>query len=111
MSFQWGSDFPDASGMLLPLFHSRNFPPQNNHAYYQNARVDELLDTQEGEQDPERRQQMLVEIQQLIAADQPAIFFEHFKWFMPMTNTLEGYEVQPLWYWDAFARTLKPTSA
>jgi peptide/nickel transport system substrate-binding protein len=110
MDFTWGSDFPDASGMLLPLFHSRNVPPQNNHAYYNNPAVDKLLDDAEAEQDQEARTQMLIDAQKQIAADQPAIFFEHFKWFMPMSANLTGYTVTPLWYWDAFARDLKPAS-
>ncbi|MGE3797810.1 MAG: ABC transporter substrate-binding protein, partial [Thermomicrobiales bacterium] len=107
MNFQWGSDFPDASGMLLPLFHSRNFPPQNNHAYYSNPEVDALIDASESELDPEVRTQQLVDAQKLIAEDQPAVFFEHFKWFMPMSTSFTGYEVTPLWYWDAFARDLQ----
>jgi peptide/nickel transport system substrate-binding protein len=110
MNFQWGSDFPDASGMLLPLFHSKNFPPQNNHAYYSNPTVDKLLDDAEAEQDQAKRTQMLIDAQKQIAADQPMLFFEHFKWFMPMSKTLTGYTVTPLWYWDGFCRTLKPAS-
>ncbi len=108
LSFQWGSDFPDAAGNLIPLFLSRNFPPQNNHAFYKNPQVDKLLDDSEKELDEEKRRQMLVEAQKLIAADQPWIFFEHSKWYMPMTKGLTGYKVTALWYWDAFTRDLKP---
>jgi peptide/nickel transport system substrate-binding protein len=110
MNFQWGSDFPDASGMLLPLFHSKNFPPQNNHAYYKNPQVDKMLDEQEGEQDQAKRKQLLAAIQKQISDDQPVIFFEHFKWYFPMTKGITGYQVSPLWYWDAFARSLKPAT-
>jgi peptide/nickel transport system substrate-binding protein len=104
----WGSDFPDATGNLLPLFHSRNVPPQNNNARYSNARVDELLDAAEAEQDPEAREQMLIEAQQIVSDEQPEIFIDHFKWFMPLNNALTGYAPRPLWYWDAFCRELKP---
>jgi peptide/nickel transport system substrate-binding protein len=107
MSFQWGSDFPDASGMLLPLFHSKNFPPQNNHAYYKNPDVDKMLDEAEAEQSADKRKQLLVDIQKQIATDQPALFFEHYKWFMPMSKNITGYTVTPLWYWDGFCRNLK----
>jgi peptide/nickel transport system substrate-binding protein len=108
MSYNWASDFPDAAGNLIPLFHSRNFPPQNNHAYYNNPEVDGLLDASEAELDEEKRQQMLVDAQKLIAADQPWIFFEHNKWYMPMTKGITGYKITALWYWDAFTRDLKP---
>ncbi len=32
---QWGADFPDAAGILLPLLLSTNVPPQNNQSYLQ----------------------------------------------------------------------------
>jgi peptide/nickel transport system substrate-binding protein len=111
MSFQWGSDFPDAAGNLIPLFLSANFPPQNNHAYYSNPEVDKLLNDSEAELDQEKRTQMLVDAQKLISEDQPWIFFEHFKWFMPISKDLTGYTLSALWYWDAFGRDLRPADA
>jgi peptide/nickel transport system substrate-binding protein len=111
VSFQWGSDFPDAAGNLVPLFLSTNVPPQNNHFFYNNPEVDKLLNDSEAELDEEARLEMLKEAQRLISADQPAIFFEHFKWFLPTTSNLTGYTFQPLWYWDSFGRDLVPASA
>jgi len=111
MSFQWGSDFPDAAGNLIPLFSSKNFPPQNNHAYYKDESVDAALDASEAELDPEKRRQLLVDAQKTISAAQPWIFFEHFKWYLPMTKGLTGYQVTALWYWDGFTRDLKPAEA
>ena len=49
MNFQWGSDFPDAAGNLMPLFLSTNTPPQNNHFYYNNPEVDKLLNDSDAE--------------------------------------------------------------
>jgi peptide/nickel transport system substrate-binding protein len=111
MNFQWGSDFPDAAGNLLPLFLSTNVPPQNNHFYYNNPEVDRLLNESESELDEEARLKMLKQVQQLISDDQPAIFLEHFKWFLPMSATLTGYTLSPLWYWDSFGRDLVPAEA
>jgi peptide/nickel transport system substrate-binding protein len=111
MHFQWGSDFPDAAGNLIPLYLSENVPPQNNHAYYNNPEVDKLLEASETELDEETRLGMLIEAQKLISEDQPAIFLEHFKWFLPMSTSLTGYRLAPLWYWDSFGRDLKPASA
>ena len=111
MHFQWGSDFPDAAGNLIPLFLSTNTPPQNNHAYYNNPEVDRLLNESEAELDEEARLEMLREVQRLISEDQPAIFLEHFKWFLPMSTRLTGYTLSALWYWDAIGRDLKPATA
>jgi peptide/nickel transport system substrate-binding protein len=108
---QWGSDFPDALGNLLPLFHSQNFPPQSNASYYKNEQVDKLLSDADAEIDTEKRKQMLIDAQKLISADQPHIWLEHFKWYWPMTKTITGYEIRPLWYWDGWGRWIKPASA
>jgi hypothetical protein len=54
---------------------------------------------------------MLKKAQRIISDDQPAIFFEHFKWFLPINTRLSGYTLSPLWYWDSFGRDLVPASS
>ncbi|MGH2617948.1 MAG: ABC transporter substrate-binding protein, partial [Thermomicrobiales bacterium] len=108
---QWGADFPDAAGMLLPLLLSTSVPPQNNQSYYNNPEVDRLLTASESELDQEARLEMLKEVQRIVSEDQPMMFFEHFKWFLPMSTTLAGYTLSPLWYWDSFGRDLVPAEA
>jgi peptide/nickel transport system substrate-binding protein len=44
----------------------------------------------------------------IIAEDQPMVWYEHYKWFMPMSSSVTGYTVSPLWYWDSIGRDLKP---
>lgn len=107
---EWGSDFPDANGMLLPLFHSRNVPPQNNGSYYSNPEVDRLLDEADADV-TDARLEKLIEAQKLIAADMPIIWLDHFKWFLPMKKGLTGYSIGPLFYWDSFLRDLRPEGA
>lgn len=108
---QWGSDFPDANGNLQPLYLSTNHPPQSNSSYYTNPKVDELLKQSDTELDQEKRTEILKEIQRIVSEDQPAIFLEHFKWFLPMSTRLTGYTLAPLWYWDSFGRDLVPATA
>jgi peptide/nickel transport system substrate-binding protein len=103
---EWGADFPDANGMLLPLFLSASVPPQNNQSYYSNPDVDTLLNDAEAEGDAETRTQMLIDAQKLIAADMPLIWLDHNKWFMAKDKSLTGYTMHPLFYWDAFLRDL-----
>ncbi|MGI8477856.1 MAG: ABC transporter substrate-binding protein [Thermomicrobiales bacterium] len=105
---EWGADFPDANGMLLPLFGSRSFPPQNNQSKYSNPAVDKLLDGAEAEADAEKRTAILIEAQKLIAADMPLIWLDHPKWFLAMDKNLSGYVISPLFYWDSFFRDLVP---
>jgi peptide/nickel transport system substrate-binding protein len=108
---QWGSDFPDAAGNLIPNFLSSNWPPQNNTSFYSNPEVDELLNASESELDEEARIELLKEAQRIISEDQPYIFLEHFKWFLPMSTSITGYTLSPLWYWDAIGRDLVPADA
>ena len=54
---------------------------------------------------------MLKEAQRIISEDQPDIFLEHFKWFLPMSTELTGYTLSPLWYWDCIGRDLVPAEA
>lgn len=108
---QWGSDFPDAAGNLIPNFLSSNWPPQNNTSFYSNPEVDELLNASESELDEEARIELLKEAQRIISEDQPYIFLEHFKWFLPMSTSIAGYTLSPLWYWDAIGRDLVPAEA
>lgn len=108
---EWGADFPDANGMLLPLFHSRNVPPQNNGSFYNNPDVDALLDGADAEVDEAARFAKLVEAQKLIAADMPIIWLDHFKWFLAVKQGLGGYSIGPLFYWDSFLRDLGPVQA
>jgi peptide/nickel transport system substrate-binding protein len=111
LNFQWGSDFPDAAGNLLPLFLTANFPPQNNYFFYSNPEVDRLLTESESELDQEARLGLLREVQKIVSDDQPGIFLEHFKWFLPMSTKLTGYTLSPLWYWDSIGRDLVPAEA
>jgi peptide/nickel transport system substrate-binding protein len=104
---EWGADFPDANGMLLPLFHSRSVPPQNNGSYYSNPEVDALLDAADADV-TEARNETLIQAQKLIAADMPIIWFDHFKWFLPIDKRYGGYSIGPLFYWDSFLRDLAP---
>lgn len=106
---EWGADFPDANGMLLPLFHSRSVPPQNNGSFYSNPEVDALLDAADADV-TEARLQTIIEAQKLIAADMPIVWLDHFKWFLPMKSGLGGYSIGPLFYWDSFLRDLAPTA-
>src|SRR5262249_33986227 len=105
---QWGADFPDALANLLPLFLSTNVPPQNNSSFYKSPQVDQLLTSADQELDVEKRKQMLIDIQKAVSDDQPHIWMEHFKWFMPFTKGITGYVVTPLWYYDCWGRSIKP---
>ena len=104
----WGSDFPDPSGNLLPVFDSRFAGDGGaNMGNYQNAEVDKLLETQNALTDNTERTDLLIQAEKIIAEDSPWIVVLHPKQTFVLNNDYEGYTITPLWYWDAFAKDIK----
>jgi peptide/nickel transport system substrate-binding protein len=104
----WGSDFPDPSGNLLPVFHSRYVGDGgSNFGNYINADVDSLLDEANALTDNAARTDLMVKAQQIIADDSAWIVVLHPKQTFVLNNDFEGYTITPLYYWDAFAKDIK----
>ncbi|MBT1176734.1 ABC transporter substrate-binding protein [Bifidobacterium callimiconis] len=61
----WFPDYSDPDNYLSPFFRSDNYPSNG----YRNARMDELLAAQAGEQDSAKREDLLKQIQQLETGD------------------------------------------
>ncbi len=103
----WGSDFPDPAGNLLPTFHSRNVGDGgSNFANYKNPQLDQLLD-QQSAADQAKRTDLMIQAQQIIADQSVWIVFDHPKQILALNQAYSGYEITPLWYWDAFAKNLR----
>ena len=108
MTGAWGSDFPDPAGNLLPVFHSRNTGDGgSNFGNYKNEAVDKLLDEQNALTDPAERTKLMIEAQKIIAEDSVWIVLEHPKQPLAMNKEFSGYQITPLWYWDAFLKDVK----
>ncbi len=104
----WGSDFPDPSGNLLPVFHSRYVGDGgSNFGNYKNEQIDKLLDDQNALTDTAERTDLMIQAQQIIADDSVWITVMHPKQVFVLSNEFEGYNVTPLWYWDAFIKDIK----
>jgi peptide/nickel transport system substrate-binding protein len=108
ISTAWGADFPDPSGNLLPVFHSRYLGDGgSNFGNYVNAEVDNLLDEANALTDNAIRTDLMVQAQQIIADDSAWIVVMHPKQVFVLSNEFEGYTITPLWYWDAFIKDIK----
>jgi peptide/nickel transport system substrate-binding protein len=108
ISNAWGSDFPDPSGNLLPVFHSRYLGDGgSNFGNYVNPEVDKLLDEQNSLTDTAARTDLMIQAQQIIAEDSAWIVVMHPKQVFVLSNKFEGYTITPLWYWDPFIKDIK----
>lgn len=103
----WGSDFPDPSGNLTPVFHSANVGDGgSNFGNYKNPQVDALLDEQVKLSDDKKRSELMIQAEKLIANDSPWIMIDHPKHLMALNKDLTGYDVTALWYWDSFMKDI-----
>ncbi|MDF2682392.1 MAG: hypothetical protein K0R47_3582 [Brevibacillus sp.] len=108
MMNNWGADFPDPASNLLPLFHSKyTGDGGSNFGNYKNPQVDKLLDSQSRLNDDEKRADLLIQAEKIIASDTPWIMLNHPKQIMAATKGIQGYTITPLWYWDSFLKDMQ----
>lgn len=72
----WGQDFPDASSVLDPLFHSRGIESDEsqNRSFYINDTVSRMLDQAHLLRDPDQREALYAAASKIIAEDAPWAF-------------------------------------
>ena len=98
-----GADDPDET---LPLLYACG--AERNYDGYCNAEVDKLIDRQSMEANPEKRKQLVWEIERRLAEDgaRPIIFYSRFatcwrpyvKWLTLMVNSLvNGARMEDVW--------------
>lgn len=106
----WSSDFPDPAGNMVPLFLSANAADGgSNFANYKNPEVDKLLEEQNRLTDPAKRTELMIQAEKLIANDAPWIVVSHQKNFLAMSKNVEGYDIDPLYFWEGFMKDVKLT--
>ena len=85
---------PDAH--LYNQYHSAQWGSFNSCSFYQNERVDELLDLARVTGDADMRQEMYAEAQTLIAEDQPSVWMYSEDSSMALNTCVKGYEYSPM---------------
>jgi len=68
-----GTETADAVAYLAQWFHSRNLGKQWNWAYYQNPKVDQMLDETGRSTDPKRRAELLKQLQRILREEMPVM--------------------------------------
>ncbi len=77
------------------FFHSEAIDNGRNYDSYSNPRVDELFDRSRLELDPQRRAELLRELQARIQADQPALFLWNYSTTWGFSKRMRGVELGP----------------
>ncbi len=89
----WIADYPDPQNFLDLLFHTGS---QQNHMGYSNPKVDALLDDAGVEQDPQKREQLYRQTEQLIINDAPwvPLYFDFEQWLVK--PYVKGFAIPPM---------------
>lgn len=86
----------DPEGVLRDIYHGDSRGVGSNASWYQNDEVDRLLDEVRVERDPAVREELYMQIQQLIADDYPSIFVSNPSDVVAMRTWVEGYVYNPV---------------
>ena len=89
----WIADYPDPQNFLDLLFHTGS---QQNHMGYSNPKVDSLLDAAGVEQDPQKREELYRQAEQLIINDAPwvPLYFDFEQWLVK--PYVKGFAIPPM---------------
>ncbi|MCZ2259007.1 glutathione ABC transporter substrate-binding protein [Sporosarcina sp. G11-34] len=89
----------DADYFLTQLFHSGNKGVSGNRSFYDNPKIDELLEEGRKEADETKRQVYYDEIQNILVEDAPIIFLQHQAYLSGVSDAIEGYWIDTSGYY------------
>ena len=95
----WFQDYPDPSNFLDVLFHGGRIVDVNcnNRAFYNNAKVNKLLDEAASSGDVERRLDLYQQAEVIIVQEAPWVFLFHPFLYKLSQPWLRGPKLHPIW--------------
>nr|WP_035800351.1 ABC transporter substrate-binding protein [Crocosphaera chwakensis] len=100
----WYPDFLDADNYIYPFLYCAKGSPeegcieggsQSQGSFYYNEQVNQLIAQQREESDPQQRQQIFAEIQEILAEDVPYIPLWQTKEYAFAQNNIDGVIINP----------------
>lgn len=85
--------------IMAKIFHSKEIPPGRNRVYFNNARLDNLVEQGALESDPAKRKVLYDEAQQIVAEQLPYIPMWYPNNVAVATSALKDYELSPIGTW------------
>ena len=105
--FFWYADYPDASGHLVPNYHSTNAGVGgSNTSGYSNADVDALLDKQLTLTDPNERADLMQQALDIMADEVPVIIIDYPRQGSMENVSLGNFKVNSSYVWNIFVRQM-----
>lgn len=107
----WGSDFPDPSGNLNPLYLTDNIKEGgSNCAAYSNPQVDEYLLAAHKSTDNSERTDLMFKALDIITADSPYIYTDYPIYYATLSKKFTGYVMTATFSWDMCFRDVTTVS-
>jgi peptide/nickel transport system substrate-binding protein/oligopeptide transport system substrate-binding protein len=93
----WYADYPDAENFLFPLFHSANAGGGGNRAFFDDPRIDELIEQAQRVQDAREGERLYAMIDGMVYDAAPWIYLYFPTTFVVVSPRVNGY-VFPVLY-------------
>jgi peptide/nickel transport system substrate-binding protein len=91
----WSTVTGDADYALYALFHSSMFGDPGNRSFIADDELDELLDAGRREGDPDARQEIYSEAQEVLTDLAPMLYLHHAEHLFSVRDEVQGLEVLP----------------
>ena len=91
----WSPSTGDADQGLYPVFHSSQFPPNSNRAFYDNKEVDALMEQAKKEIDSDKRAELYKQAQEIIMDEAAWTFLYYPKQALAYRSNISGIEILP----------------
>ncbi|MCY3771966.1 MAG: hypothetical protein OXG98_08100, partial [Gemmatimonadetes bacterium] len=98
-TFGWYQDYPDPSNFLDVLLNGNRITEVNstNVAFYDNERVNALLDEAATSTDRDHRLALYREAERLVVEDAPWVFLYYPQMYLLRQPWLKGLKLNPVW--------------
>lgn len=89
----------DADYFLRSLFHSESKGAPGNNSFYDNSKVDDLLDAGRQEIEDAKRIKIYDEVQEMLIEEAPLVYIHHQAYLTGVSNKIEGYWIDTSGYY------------
>src|SRR5699024_12014857 len=89
----WSTVTSDADYGMYPLFHSSAVGDPGNRSFLENDELDEVLDDARRETDPEARQELYTQAQEMLVEIAPMLYIHHQEYLLGVSDTVKDFGI------------------
>lgn len=89
----WSTVTSDADYGMYPLFHSSQAGDPGNRSFLEDEELDAILDEARRETDPDARQELYSEAQEMLVELAPMIYIHHQEYLLGVSDKLKDFTV------------------